>query len=46
MTQPDEKPPEMSPLIAWFSRHGVKAVGGLLLIELVFHAYAVLSSKR
>jgi hypothetical protein len=36
----------MSPLVAWFSRHGVKALGGVLLIELLFHVYAVSSSKR
>jgi hypothetical protein len=46
MTQSPERPPEMSPVVEWFSRHGVKAVGALLLIELAFHAYAISSTKR
>lgn len=36
----------MSPLVAWFSRHGIKAVGALLLIEILFHVYAISTTKR
>ena len=36
----------MSPLVDWFSRHGIKAVGVLLLIEILFHVYAISTTKR
>ncbi len=36
----------MSPLVAWFSKHGVKAIGALVVIELLFHVYAITSTNR
>lgn len=36
----------MSPLVEWFSRHGIKAVGALLLIEILFHVYAISTTRR
>lgn len=44
--QSPERSPEMSPVVEWFSRHGVKVLGVLLLIELAFHAYAISTTKR
>jgi hypothetical protein len=35
-----------SPIIDWFSRHGIKAIFALLLVELAFHAWAVNQAKR
>jgi hypothetical protein len=46
VTSAPDRPPEMSPLVEWFSRHGIKAVGALLLIEILFHVYAVSTTKR
>ena len=46
MTSSPERPPEITPLVAWFSRHGMRVLGALLLVELAFHAYAVTSAKK
>ena len=46
MSEADGRPPEMSPLVAWFSKYGMWAVGGVLVVELLFHVFAVSSSKR
>ena len=46
MTSAPDRPPEMSPVVEWFSRHGIKAVGALLLIEMLFHVYAISTTKR
>lgn len=46
MTSSPDRPPEMPRHVAWFSAHGMKVLGVLLLIELLFHAYAVTSAKR
>lgn len=40
------KPEPESPIIDWFSRHGIKAIFALLLVELAFHAWAVSQAKR
>lgn len=44
--QSSDPAPSMSPLVEWFSRHGIKAIAVLLLIELIFHAWAVSSTRR
>lgn len=45
MSAPTRPEPE-SPIIDWFSRHGIKAIFALLLVELAFHAWAVGQAKR
>jgi hypothetical protein len=45
MAAPTKPEPE-SPIIDWFSRHGVKALFALILVELAFHAWAVSQAKR
>jgi len=46
VTSESERPPEITPLVDWFSRHGIKVLGALLLVELGFHAWAVTSAKK
>lgn len=46
MSESDERPPQMSPLVAWFSKYGIWAVGGVLVVEMLFHVYAISSTKR
>jgi predicted negative regulator of RcsB-dependent stress response len=46
VTSAPERPPEISPLVDWFSRHGIKVLAALLLVELGFHAWAVTSAKK
>jgi hypothetical protein len=39
----DDRPPlDVPPLVAWMSRHGLKVIGVLVLIEVVFHGWAVM----
>ena len=39
-------PQDIPPFIDWMSRHGIKVLAALILIELGFHAWAVMQSKR
>ena len=45
MHTPPSAPP-ISPVVDWFSRHGVKVLAALVIIEICFHAYAVTSARR
>lgn len=45
MSTPPPAPP-ISPVVDWFSRHGVKVLALLVIIEICFHAYAVTSARR
>ncbi len=38
---PDSKPPTITPLVDWMSRHGWKSFVALVVIGLLFHAYGV-----
>lgn len=44
---PDDSPNPSSipPLVDWMSRHGLKLLGLLILLELGFHAWAVQRSR-
>lgn len=37
--QPEQ--PTITPVVAWFSAHGVKVLAVLIIVELLFHAYAI-----
>ena len=45
MHTPPSAPP-ISPVVDWFSRHGMKVFALLVLVEICFHAYAVTSVRR
>jgi hypothetical protein len=45
MTEP-KKPIPIPPFIAWMSRHGIKVIGALVLLEFAFHGFTYLSAKR
>lgn len=44
-TPPERPSPGIPPLVDWMSRHGLKLLGVLILLELGFHAFAVLSAR-
>lgn len=39
-------PPPITPLVDWFSRHGVKVFVVLVIIELAFHAWAISTVRK
>lgn len=45
MTDAPKNTPNLPPLVDWMSRHGLKLLGLLILLELGFHAFAVHRSR-
>jgi hypothetical protein len=42
MTDPQQPArPTITPVVAWFSEHGVKLLAVLIVVEVLFHAYAI-----
>ncbi len=45
MTAPRKSEP-IPPFIAWMSRHGIKVIGALILLEFLLHGWMQYSAKR